>query len=169
MYYKIKKNIDLLYSKNKSKLIFYSHTEMLVLKLPSIYHINCSKNKIKFIFTTKFVYKSMISHIKNIICSFFKLRFVKAKIKGLGYTIKEITTSLHAFSFNWMNFIYLFTPLATMLKVYKRRFFLISKNWCLLKLVLNQLLGLKKVGPYELRGLRLVKHIILIKKKNKKA
>ena len=100
MYNKLKKNINISYTKKMSKLIFYSNSELLSLNLPSVYYIYLLKNKIQLIVTSKFVYKSLISHIKNIIYSFFKLRFVKAKIKGLGYTIREITTSLHAFSFN---------------------------------------------------------------------
>ena len=55
-----------------------------------------------------------------------------------------------------------------MLRSYKKRFLIMSKNWFVLKLILNHILDLKRVGPYELRGIRLSKTIILKKKSGKK-
>lgn len=93
---------------------------------------------------------------------------IRLRIKGLGYRIATISDYIHRFCFNSINFIYMFLPLRIFMRVYKKRFFLVSKDWHLLKLILVKLLNLKRMGPYVLRGLRLPRKIVPRKKGGKK-
>lgn len=55
------------------------------------------------------------------------------------------------------------------IKIYKKRMLLLSLNWSVLKLILSYILTLRKIGPYNLDGIRLLKSMLVLKKSGKKA
>lgn len=46
---------------------------------------------------------------------------------------------------------------------------ILSLNWSFLKFILSYILGLRKIGPYNLDGIRFVKSMLILKKSGKKA
>jgi hypothetical protein len=60
-------------------------------------------------------------------------------------------------------------PSNILLKWYKKRIVLVSNNFFILKLLFSNMLMLKNIGPYRLRGLRYPRQIIFIKKGVKKS
>jgi hypothetical protein len=94
--------------------------------------------------------------------------FIKLKLRGLGYRVRELYENCYYFFFNYTNFFYIFMPAKSLIKSYRKRILLVSSSWFLLKLITAHILLLKKLGIYNLRGIRFVKHIILLKKSGKK-
>jgi len=165
---KLLKNIGLIYS-NKSSCVFIKGLfGVFILKLPSFYYNNISINMMKFGFISKFFFKSFIYHMM-VYCNYVSLVFfVKLRLKGLGYKVRQLYKNLYYFFFNYTNFFYFYVPSNVLLKSYRKRILLISSYWNILKLVVSHILLLKKLGPYGMRGIRLVKHIRLLKKSGKK-
>jgi hypothetical protein len=64
---------------------------------------------------------------------------------------------------------YFYLPNNILLKWYKKRIVLVSNNFFILKLLFSNMLMLKNIGPYRLRGLRYPRQIIFIKKGVKKS
>lgn len=53
------------------------------------------------------------------------------------------------------------------ISMYKKRLLIVSLDWQAMKLVLPEILLSKTLGPYRLRGLRIPRQIILLKKSGK--
>jgi hypothetical protein len=63
---------------------------------------------------------------------------------------------------------YIYIPKSVLVKWYKKRIIFLSNDFFLLKLLFSNILLLKKLGPYRIRGLRYPRQIILLKKTVKK-
>jgi len=160
--------LEISYFSSISIISFRILDGVLKLKLPKFYYIYYTNNILDIILFNKSSFKAVLSSILNSLNCFTLVKFIKLRLRGLGYEIRSCSDKIHSFCFNWINYIYLFLPLTIILKAYKKRFIMLSKFWYVLKIILDQLLDLKRVGPYELRGMRLPRTIILIKKTRKK-
>lgn len=61
----------------------------------------------------------------NSLLNFF---FIKIKIRGLGYRIREIMDGYYYFFFNYTNYYYLYSPDNLFISMYKKRLLMISLN-----------------------------------------
>ena len=161
-------DLNISFLKNSSSLCFYTFTNIEYIMLPKFYYYSLMDNSISFIFFNKVAYKGLLSCILTKLKYFNLVKFIKFRIKGLGYEVRECTLNIHSFCFNWINYIYILSPLQIILRSYKKRFFIISRHWSIFRMVVDKILDLKRVGPYTLRGFRLLKAILLIKKSGKK-
>lgn len=110
--------------------------------------------------------KNFISFIRNLCYSFSRnisVYFYKLRIKGLGYRIKRINDDLYRFFFTSVNFFYLHVPFDVLLKSKGRKLLIISRDLQKFRLLLVDLLLLKKLSVYRIRGLVYPKQIILMK------
>lgn len=164
----LNKNINITFDKKNSILKVKGFFGILLYKLPSFYFYKISKNIIYFLFINKFLYLSFIKHFLSLYKRISFIYSVKLRLKGLGYRIRKITKYLYYFFFNYTNMFYFYIPKNILLKWYKKRILLISNNFSILKLIFSNILMLKKIGPYRLRGLRYSRQIIFIKKRIKK-
>lgn len=158
---------DFIHLFNKSLIFIKSFYGILFFHLPSFYYIKSNKFEHLFLFISRHNFKSFLSNLNFKYNNLFLTYFVKIKIRGLGFRIRKITNSLYYFFFNITNYYYFNVPKNILLKFYKKRLLLFSNNWSDLKLLLANLLLLKKLGPYNLQGLRLPRSIILLKKGGK--
>jgi len=159
---------NLFFSVNLSILFIKGIFGIILIYMPSFYYVyNLGKN-LKFLFISKFLYKCFVKHLFYYYNYVYYVYFIKLKIRGLGYRIRQLWDNLYYFFFNYTNFFYLYVPNNMLIKSYRKRFLLISSNWFLIKMVVSHILLLKKLGIYSLRGIRLVKQIILLKKSGKK-
>lgn len=161
-------NINIFYAKNISVLCLYKNFMLKYIKLPRKYFYKIMIDCIEFLVHDKFTYKNIFANVKNIFISFWNLRLIRIRLRGLGYEIDEITSNIHSFFFNRISCIYLYSPINVIIRVYKKRFILLSKIKFLLKLVLKGILLLKRMGPYNMRGFWIPKTIRLRKKSGKK-
>ena len=161
--------IDLFFSKNKNLFFIKGICGISYVFLPSKFFYKVVNNtSIQFIFSNYFFFKGFLSHLVTKLNYLNVIFFIKLKIRGLGYKMRQITSSLFFFFLNYTNYFYFFLPFNLIMHVYKKRSILLSSNWQQLKLILSNILLLKKLGPYTLRGFRLVKQIVLLKKRGKK-
>lgn len=135
--------------------------------MPSLYFGKESVNKYNFLFVSHNHYNSFLTHCLNISNKSFFFFSVKIKIRGLGFRTRELGPNSIYFFFNYTNFFYMLAPTNILLKLYKKRLLVTSPDWSVLKLVLAEILLLKELGPYRLRGSRSPKILYYWKKKNK--
>jgi hypothetical protein len=153
IYFLLKNNYIII--KKKSRFFF--------IKLPYIYFYKKTHNFFSFFFINKFHYISFfrhILHLYNKLCFFYYLRL---KLKGLGYRIIHISTSLVKFFFNRSNFFYLHLPNSILFRYKIRRLFFLSTKLTDIRNLLINLLLLKKYIVYRLSGLFYPRQIILLK------
>lgn len=135
----------------------------ILLKVPSYYFYKEEKNKIKYIFLTKFHYITFLKHLFNYYNSFFCFYYYTLKLKGLGYRIFNVSKKLIKIFFNRSNFFYLHIPGSVLLKYRTRKFFFLSSNYNILKVMILHLLFLKEFIIYRLSGIYYTRQIILVK------
>lgn len=165
----LSKNIDLLYSYKLSCFLVKGFSGVFILRLPSFYFCaNLNKESIILVFLTRFFFKSFIKHLYALSNRLSIVYFIKLRIRGLGFRIRSISDIIYYFFFNYTNYYYLYSPKTLLIRVYKKRMLFISFDWFLLKLVLGHILLLRKIGPYNLLGLRLRRQIVFLKKSGKK-
>lgn len=153
---------------NKYTLIMKSYYGFFLYKMNSYYFLKNNKWIYKILFINKIYYKSFIKHFFSLYKKLSNIFSIKLRFKGLGYRIRKISHKLYYFFFNYTNMFYILAPQKILIKWYKKKIILISSNFFLLKLLISQMLLLKNIGPYRLRGLRYPKQIIFIKKGTKK-
>lgn len=168
--YTLLKNINIVYSSKISCFFIKGFSGIFMLRLPSFYFYNVSldKNKIILLFLKKFYFKSFINHLFSLSNRLSIIYFIKLRIRGLGFRMRSINDVIYYFFFNYTNYYYLYSPKTLLIRVYKKRMLLISFDWFLLKLVLSHILLLRKIGPYNMLGLRLKRQIVFLKKSGKK-
>jgi len=161
-------HLEIFFSFKSSTLYLKSLLGVVSLKLPASYFYKVTSNEIVFHFINKFFLRSFFSHLLRSCLYLFHLYFVRLRIKGLGYKIKKIASSLYVFFFGSINFFYFHVPSSVLVKTKKRRIIMLSNDLVTLKTLLAHLLLLKKLNVYRTRGLVYPKQIITLKigKKN---
>jgi len=96
----------------------------------------------------------------NKLISFYYLRL---KLKGLGYRIIHITKFLIKIFFNRSNYFYVHLPNTILFRYKIRRLFFLSTRLADLRLLMINLLLLKKYIVYRLSGLFYPSQILLLK------
>jgi hypothetical protein len=132
---KIKKNIytfpitfDLFFSARLSILFIKSIFGIILIYMPSYYYYYNFNQILNFIFISKFLYNCFINHIFYYYNYISFIYFIKLKIRGLGYRIRQLCDNLYYFFFNYTNFFYLYVPNNLIIKSYRKRFLLLSSN-----------------------------------------
>lgn len=161
--YYFNNDFNIIFFKKKNYIIIKKKTRFFSIKLPSVYFIKLRENLISFFFLKTFHYISFFKHIVhfyNKLCSFYYLRL---KLKGLGYRIVHISTFLIKIFFNRSNFFYIHLPKTIIFKYKIRRLFFLGTKLFDIRLLLINLLLLKKYIIYRLSGLFYPRQIILLK------
>lgn len=165
--YSLSNKLVLYFSINKSLLYLKGFYGMFILKLPSYYFFKNNNDIISLLFLKKYYYMSFLKHFFYLYNRLFIIYCIRLKIKGLGYRIRKVADNLYYFFFNYTNMYYMQVPKNILVKWYKKRIIFLSNDFFLLKLLFSNILLLKKLGPYRLRGLRYPRQIILLKKSGK--
>lgn len=121
-------DIDFFFSNKNNSIFIKGLHGVLSLYMPSKFFYKLGDNSIKFIFNNYFFFKSFISHIVVFSDYLSIVYFAKFKIRGLGYKMRRITSSLFYFFFNYTNYFYFFLPYNILLSVYKKRSIILSYN-----------------------------------------
>lgn len=164
----LSQKFDIFFSYNKSLLFLKGVLGVITIKLPSFFFYKIDNKKISFLFLRNFFITSFFAQFMLVYKQLFFFNFIKLRIKGLGYRIKKICSSLFRFFFGSTNFFYFHVPSNVLVKVKKRRLILLSNNLVTLKTLLAHLLLLKKLSVYRVRGLVYPRQIVTLKigKKN---
>lgn len=128
--YKLLKLINLYYS-NELSLLFLKNSlgHVVTLYFPSYYFVQpVNSNNIKFLFLSKFYYKSFLRHLFYMYNRLVHYFFIRFRITGLGYRIRCLSPNLVTFFFNISNYYYLHVPVNLLVKRYKKRMFFMSND-----------------------------------------
>ena len=162
------KNLSIFFLPKSSCLFLKSPFGVVYLRLPSIYFYESDfKSYFSFSFLSKFNFISVLSHLKVLINRLSIIYFLRLKIKGLGYRVKRICKFLYRFYFTATCYIYFHVPKDVLVKARKRRLILLSNNLQLLRSVFVHILLLKRLSPYNKRGIFYPRQIIFLKKGKK--
>jgi len=164
---KFNNKLDIFLSPNRSILYLCGLYGIVSLKMPSFYFVNQSTGKLSLLFVRKFFYMSFLKHLTTNYKNLFNIYVINIRVKGLGYRIRKVVNNLYYFFFNYTNMYYFYIPNNILVKWHKKRLVMFSDDFVLLKMVFSNILLLKNIGPYRLRGIRYPRQIILLKKGGK--
>lgn len=161
--YKFNKNFKYYFNLLYNKLIIFMNNKNYWLKIPSLYFFKKDENYYSFIFFKKFHYITFLKHLFNFYNNFFSYYYYILKLKGLGYRVFIISRKLLKIFLNRSNFFYLHVPYSVLLKYRTRRFFFISTEYNILKIMILRLLLLKEFIIYRVNGIYYTRQLLLIK------
>jgi hypothetical protein len=98
--YRLLSGVDIFYLKNYSVISFFTIKGMQLINLPKYYYISINKQKYSIIIFSKSVFKALLSHIFTIYKFFNITKFIKLRIRGLGYEVRECSLKIYSFCFN---------------------------------------------------------------------
>jgi len=149
---------------DKTKVYLIGRSNLVIFKMPSRYFIRlCNENSFSFLFLNYHFFKNFVNSFMVLQRKMFFYYFFRFKLKGLGYRIKRISKYLYRFFFISVNYFYLHLPKTVIFKYKKRRMFLLSSDWVDLRILVVNLLLLKCVTIYRLRGFSFPKRVIMLK------
>lgn len=160
---KLNNNFDFFFDKAKSLLFLKGSFGIFVLQLCSFFFFKETNNCLSFFFNKKFFFNSFLGHFLYLYKKLYFLSFYKFKLRGLGYRMKFLSHRLVRFFIGTTNYYFFHVPLSILVKVKRRKMFLMSNDKSFLTNVFLGLLSLKKIIPYKLRGFFFPRQIILMK------
>lgn len=157
------KTFNIFFLLKSNLIILKKGSRFFFLKIPSIYFYKLKNNNISFIFSNYFYFISFFKHILQFYNKLSSFYYLRLKLKGLGYRIIHISKYLIKMFFNRSNFFYIHLPNTVLFKYKMRRLFFLSTKQVDLKLLMINLLLLKKYIIYRLSGLFYPRQIIILK------
>src|SRR5688500_11202754 len=162
-YYKFYKNFNYFIDFNsKYMYILYSYKKYLF-KIIFYYYIKYNNKNLNLLFINSFFFLTFIKFIFKFYNKCFIYYYFNLKLKGLGYRIKKLSKNLIRIYFNRSNYYYVHIPNTILLKYRTRKSFFISINNASLKLLIYNMLILKKYIIYRFNGLIYSRQIFLMK------
>jgi hypothetical protein len=132
-----------------NSLLIKGNNGVVYFFLPSFYFLKSNKNNINFCFLNKFyfniVYKQLFLYLKF----FYKVYFLRLKLKGLGYRIKKYNKNLYRFFMGYNHFFYFYVPINLFVWNKKRNLLILSIDKIRINDIYSQLLLLKKLDFFE--------------------
>ena len=156
-------NFNLFFSYSRSLLYLKSFDNFLVFRLPRHCFVKSEISSLSFLFLEKPFFYAFFSHFVSCYKKLFFFHFVKLRIKGLGYRMREFCTKMVRFFFGSTNFFYLHVPHNVLVKIKKKVCLLVSNDLSILKSLLAQLLLLRRLNVYQIRGLIYPRQIVILK------
>lgn len=156
-------DFKLFFLKNKNSIILKKKNRFFFLKLPFLFFLKKNNLSLSFLFISYFHYISFFKHLLQLYNKLSSFYYLRLKLKGLGYRITIITNSLIKIFFNRSNFFYVHIPNSILLRYKIRRLFFISTKLNDLRLLMLNLLLLKKYIIYRFSGLFYPRQILLLK------
>src|SRR5579884_3615094 len=158
------KNFNFSFLKNKGLFIIFGLNGYFVLKMPKIFFYKFIFEKhFSLIFINNYHFLSFIKLFNVFYNRLFTYYFFKLKLRGRGYRMKKLSKKLYRFYFIRVNYIYLHVPNSVLVKLKKRRIFFISYNFCVLRVLITNLLLIKAITAYNRKGLLYPREMIYMK------
>jgi Ribosomal protein L6P/L9E len=156
-------SFNIFFSYSKALLYLRNVDSFLVFRLPRFFFFKLQDSMISFLFLEKSSYCAFFSHFMSCYKKLFFFHFIRLRIKGLGYRMREFCSKLVRFFFGSTNFFYLHVPYNILVKIKKKICLLVSNDLSVLKSLLAQLLLLRRLSVYQIRGLVYPRQVIVLK------
>jgi hypothetical protein len=158
------KNLKLIFLKQRALFILIGLNGYFILKTPRIFCYKLiSENAFSLIFINNYYYKSFIKLFNVFYNRLFNFYTFRLRLKGKGYRMKRICKNLYRFYFIKVNYIYLHVPNTVLVKLKKKRIFLISYNFSVLQKLMTYMLLIKVITVYNRKGLLWPREMIFMK------
>jgi len=158
------KNLNFFFLKQRALFIIIGLNGFFILKMPKIFLYKIiSKNWFSLIFINNYHYQSFLKFFNVFYNRLYSYYTFRLRLKGKGYRMKRICTSLYRFYFIKVNYIYLHVPNAVLVKLKKNRIFFLSYNFCILQILMTYMLLIKAITVYNRKGLLYPREMIYMK------
>src|ERR1700761_3527679 len=144
-------------------IILKKKSRFFFLKLPYIFFYKLTNTYFKIFLINYFHYISYLKHILQFYNKLSSFYYLRLKLKGLGYRIIHVSTYLIKIFFNRSNFFYIHIPKTILFRYKIRRLFFLSTRLTDLRLLMINILLLKKYIVYRLSGLFYTNQILILK------
>lgn len=161
--YYFNKDCNIFFFLKERYVILRKKTRYFFLKLPHIYFYKLTNNYLNFFFLNYFHFISFFKHILQLYNKLSSFYYLRLKLKGLGYRIIHVSTYLIKIFFNRSNFFYVHIPKTILFRYKIRRLFFLSTKLIDLRLLMINILLLKKYIIYRLSGLFYTNQILILK------
>lgn len=162
-YYDFSKDLKIFFSKKEHFILLKKKSRFFFLKLPYVYFFKCNNKYLSFIFLNYYHFTSFFKHVLQLYNKLVSFYYLRLKLKGLGYRVIHISKFLIKIFFNRSNYFYVHIPSSIMFRYKIRRLFFLSTRLVDLRLLMINLLLLKKYIVYRLSGLFYPRQILLLK------
>ena len=153
---------------HRSLLLLKRHGNVLVVRLPGYFFYALQPSGFSLLFLKKQLFSDFFSFLRLVSRRFDVVYFYRLKLRGLGFRLERLASSLYRFFFATTNFIYFHVPPSIVFRGRKRRMIFLSHDLAILRNVFAQFLLLWELRPYMRRGLFFPRQIF-IRKKGKQA
>lgn len=162
--YFLYKSLNFRFLKHLGLFIIISSKGYFVLKMPKIFFLkNDSTSIYSFVFLNNYHFQSFIKLFNVFYRRLFLFYFFRLKLRGMGFRIKRLCSKLYRFYFIRVNFMYLHVPREILIKLKKRKIFIVSCDFSVLQTLINKMLLIKAVTAYRRTGLLYPNEIVLMK------
>jgi hypothetical protein len=161
--YNFSKDFRFFFFKKKDLVILKKKTRFFFLKLPNLFFYKYNEKTFKFIFLSYFHYITFFKHILELYNKLSSFYYLRLKLKGLGYRIVHLSSHLIKIFFNRSNYFYVHIPVSILFRYKIRRLFFLSTRLVDLRLLMINILLLKKYIVYRFSGLFYPRQILLLK------
>lgn len=158
-------HLDVYYSRELSVILLKRHAGVAFVNVPSYHFVKIWDRGFSIIFEKFQSFQGFLRAFTNVNDQLSHFYSMRIKMRGLGYYIDAHSTNYLSFDFNHTSLFYFHVPKDMILKVYKRRLFMLTLSRSFLKTIVAEVLLLKELGPYRLLGLRTPRSIHLIRKR----
>lgn len=165
LYFNLSLDFDLFFCLSKNVIYLKGFYGIFVFRLPSRFYCSFNFEKLfyNFLFDRRYFFSSFLSHFLTGYRRLFFVFFLRLKVRGLGYRIRPLSRYLLRFFLGTTNYLFFHIPKQILVRARRRRLLLVSNNYEHLRLFYVNLLLLKKLIPYQLRGVFFPRQLILMK------
>lgn len=102
-------------------LSFFFSEFFFLIALPKFFYKKINDKSVSLLFTKEVFFNLFIKKLLLICKSFFSLFLLKVRIKGLGYRMRTVSSSLIQLFFVHKNFIYFYVPARILINARKKK------------------------------------------------
>jgi len=160
----LSRKLSIFFSLGSGLIYIKGHLGFFVIKMRfPFFFKNENNNSFSILFVHYFSYKNLCKTFTNFYIKFFSYYHFRLKLKGLGFRVVRMGKNLYKFFFTQINFIYVHVPSCVILRTKGRRLIFFSAHYNILRLLIVNMLLLKNLVIYKLRGLFYPRQIIIMK------
>ncbi len=158
-----KSNLDFYFYAPKSLFFLKGISGIFMIKLPKKYYHYNYANGIYFFFLEKKFFSNFIAKLHISVEKHIYFYYARLRLRGLGYRFRKMTKNLYRIFMGRTNYVYFHVPSDIFIKLRRRRAFILSSDFNLLRNVVAHFLLLKEWSPYDFSGVYYPRQLLIVK------
>ena len=134
-----------------------------LIAIPKFFYKKINEKAVSLLFTKEAFFNFFIKKLVLISKSFFSIFLLKVRIRGLGYRMRTVSSSLIQLFFVHRNFIYFYVPPRILVNARKKKMVFISTDRWLIHSLFTHIVLLKKSAIYQRMGFLYPRELHILK------